>query len=103
MENRAFVGDRRKHVRVPARFPLKHLLLQKSPQKLQRAQSLDFSVAGMRFHSFKFVPHNAKVLIELVPPNQVNPVRVISEVVHTQEHPEGDHFTVGIKFEHILK
>ena len=57
----------------------------------------------MRLHNFEFIPRKSKVLIELLPPNWLAYVRILSEVVHTRKHSAGDHFTVGIKFKYMLK
>ena len=95
-----FVGERRRHPRVRLKLPLKYILFR---EKLQFARSLEFSGGGMSLHNSEYISHKTKVLIELLPPNWLDYLRIISEVVHTREHSSGDHFTIGIRFKHMLK
>ena len=98
-----FAREKREHLRIPAKLPLKYRLIDDSPQKYRQVQSMDFSAGGMSFRNPEFIPHRTKALVEFTPPNRSVPIRIVSEVVRTRGHYAGSHFTIGIRFQHMLK
>jgi c-di-GMP-binding flagellar brake protein YcgR len=95
--------EKRKHRRFPSRLSLKYRLLKDSPPKLRQAQSIDMSNGGMSFRNSEFIPHQSPVLVEFESPNMHHPLRFVSEVVHTREHLEEDHFIISVEFQQLLK
>jgi len=98
-----FEMEKRRHSRTPAKLSVKYRLLRDGPPKLQYAQSVDMSEEGMSFRSSEFISHHSPVLVEFTPPEMQRPISFVSEVVHAREHAEGNHFIIGIEFEHMLR
>jgi hypothetical protein len=97
-----FVMEKRSHPRLPTKLALKYRLLRDSPPRVKHGQSIDLSEGGISFRSFEFMPHKAPVLVEFTPPDKGHPIRFVSEVVHAREHSTGNHFVIGMQFEHLL-
>jgi len=97
------VIEKRKHPRFQSKRALKYHLLRNSPPQIQHSHSIDVSEEGMSFRSSEFIPHQTPVLIEFTPPDMHRPMSFVSEVVHAREHAEGNHFIIGMQFEHMLK
>jgi hypothetical protein len=86
------VIEKRKHPRFQSKRALKYHLLRNSPPQIQHSHSIDVSEEGMSFRSTEFTP-----------PDMHRPMSFVSEVVHAREHAEGNHFIIGMQFEHMLK
>ena len=94
--------EKRKHPRIPARFPVTFRLLGNGPQKILHAQTLDISSGGMSFRNDEFIPHRTAARLEFSHPDRHHPVLVMSEVVRTREHNGGNTFIIGVRFQREL-
>jgi PilZ domain len=71
---------------------------QKGAQIYSDTVGKDISNSGIGFISNEFIPRHSKLVFEIRPPWQPEPIQTSAEVVWISNQPHSERFTIGAKF-----
>jgi hypothetical protein len=92
-------ANRRQHPRWPARVPLYVALEGELFQKSVAVEARDVSAGGLAFETRTPLPQEARTTIMLGKLEGLPATAHIeARIVHSQPHPDGDGFTIGVQF-----
>ncbi|HAZ10054.1 MAG: PilZ domain-containing protein [Candidatus Omnitrophota bacterium] len=71
---------------------------QKGAQIYSNTVGKDISNSGIGFISNEFIPRRSKLVFEIHPPWQPEPIQTLAEVAWISNQPHSERFNVGAKF-----
>ncbi|MCK4994926.1 MAG: PilZ domain-containing protein [Candidatus Omnitrophica bacterium] len=93
------VNERRENFRKNSEFPVQ---LRQIPQKnagtIHNSMTHDFSESGVQLSSFYFYPVNSKMILELFPMHEMEPIMTVGRVVWVEQVPYQERYNIGIEF-----
>jgi len=93
------VGERRECLRKNSDFPVQ---LRQMPQKsvgiIHNSMTRDFSESGIQLSSFYFYPVNSRMVLEIFPTQDMEPIMTVGRVVWVEQVPYQDRYKIGIEF-----
>jgi hypothetical protein len=82
--------EKRRHTRVPARFPVKFFETPSGSKACQGALSKDLSAGGLRFYTECFLPRDTRVFVEFSLPEEETPIKTFAKVAWMRSLPAGE-------------
>ena len=96
-------AERRQHPRKPARFPLYVALAGELYHKTVSVEARDLSNGGLAFETKTGLPDGARATVMLGKLDGMPATAHIeARIVHCRPEPDGESFTVGVKFEEFV-
>ena len=93
------VKERREYFRRSSDFPVQaRLMPQKSTGTIHNSMTRDFSESGMQLSSFYFYPVNSKMILEIFPIHDMEPIITVGRVVWIEQVPYQERYKLGIEF-----
>ncbi len=93
------VKERREFLRKDSDFPVQ---LRQMPQKsagiIHYSMINDFSESGIQLSSFYFYPVNSKMILEIFPSHDMEPIITVGRVVWIEQVSHQEKYKVGIEF-----
>lgn len=90
--------EKRRHARVPARFPVKFFETPSGSKVCQGALSKDLSAGGLRFYTECFLPRDTRVFLEFSVPEEETSIKTFARVAWMRTLPAGYRFEIGTQF-----
>ncbi len=93
------VKERRAFPRKHAVFPVQ--IRQMSQQRagiIHNSMTHDFSESGIQLSSFYFYPVNSKMIFDIFPSYNMEPILTVGRVVWVEQVPYQEKYKIGIEF-----
>ncbi len=91
--------ERREFLRKNLDFPVQlRQMPQKSAGLIHNSMTHDFSESGIQLSSFYFYPVNSKMILEIFPSHDMEPIITVGKVVWVKQVPYQDKYKIGIEF-----
>ncbi len=93
------VKERREYFRKNSDFPVQsRQMLQESTGTIHNSMTLDFSESGLQLSSFHFYPVNSRMILDIFPLYDMEPIRSVGRVVWIEQVPYQERYKIGIEF-----
>lgn len=93
------VTERREFLRMSSDFPVQlRQVPQKSTGTIHNSITHDFSESGIQLSSFYFYPVNSKMILEIFPVHDMEPILTVGKVVWVEQVPYQEKYKIGIEF-----
>jgi c-di-GMP-binding flagellar brake protein YcgR len=94
-------ADKRRHVRIGIKVPLKYRPLDSNQLGYKSVQVTNFSEGGLCFLGEESLPRHGHLMLEFTLPTEGEQTQIVGEVARTDKHGSG-YFEIGIKFHRLL-
>ena len=91
--------ERRRSIRIESSVPVHY----KAEQQFVTTVSKDIGENGIKFTANRFIPVFSKLLIDIFLFHNVEPVRMLTEVIWVRKLPHLDLYSIGTKFVELSK
>jgi hypothetical protein len=96
-------AERREHPRHPTRLPLYVALAGELYHKTVGVEAKDISSGGLAFETKTGLPLEARATIMLGKLDGLpSTAHIEARIVHCEPHPDGETFTIGVKFVRLV-
>jgi c-di-GMP-binding flagellar brake protein YcgR len=93
--------DKRDHVRIGIKVPLKYRPLDSNQLGYKSVQVTNFSEGGLCFLGEESLPRHGHLMLEFTLPTEGEQTQIVGEVARINKHGSG-YFEVGIRFHRLL-
>jgi len=95
-------GEKRKYKRVDMNIPLQYRQLH-GDKKITGTLTRNLSEGGVKFKTDQFVSLACRMIIEVVLPEEIKPIKAIAKVAWIKKLPAGDNYEIGNQFLDITR
>ena len=91
--------ERRECLRKNSDFPVQlRQMLQENRVTIHNTLTHDFSESGIQLSSFYFYPVNSRMILEIFPAHDMEPIMTVGRVVWVEQIPYQEKYKIGIEF-----